>query len=90
MRDVRLELLLKLYFLGEDDPEAERELLHRQIAACEEYLGRIETPGTTTPTGLGRLVSMSRASAAEATIRWLKDYAGALSGEHGAAKRVER
>jgi len=76
MREVRIELLLKLYFLGESDEEAERELLRNQITACEEYQARLAREA---PAGGGRslprLVTMSKTSAAEATIRWLHDYA---------------
>jgi DNA-binding PadR family transcriptional regulator len=83
MREVRLELLLKLYFLGESDEEAERELLRSQIAACEEYQAKLAEETPPGDGNLPRLVSMSKSSAAEATIRWLRDYAierGATAG----------
>src|SRR3954451_21390497 len=41
MREVRLEFLLKVYFLAQLDPAAERALLRQQIEVCEEYHARL-------------------------------------------------
>jgi PadR family transcriptional regulator AphA len=73
MREVRLEFLLKLYFLAEVDPNAHRELLAQQIVVVEEYLGHLDAQGAATP--FEELVARSKRSAAEATLGWLKQYA---------------
>lgn len=73
MREVRLEFLVKLYFLGESDPVAHRRLLAEQIAACEEYLEDLDRREL--PNAFARLVARSKRSAAEATLGWLKSYA---------------
>ncbi len=80
MREVRLEFLLKLYFLGEMDPEAHARLLAAQIAVCEAYIAHLEEEPR--PNAFAKLVGRSKRSAAEATLGWLKQYAYELeSGE---------
>ena len=73
MREVRLEFLLKLFFLNLTDPAAVEGLLARQIAVCEGYLAQIRTGALESP--FRRLVALSKASAAEATLTWLRQYA---------------
>lgn len=73
MREVRLEFLVKLYFLGESDPAGHRRLLGEQIAMCEEYLAELDRREL--PNAFARLVARSKRSAAEATLGWLKAYA---------------
>lgn len=73
MREVRLELLLKLFFLNLTDPPAVEDLLGRQITVCEGYLAQIRTGALESP--FRRLVALSKASAAEATLTWLRQYA---------------
>ncbi len=80
MREVRVDFLLKLYFLHLLDPEGERALLARQVDVCEAYGDRLSARLETTE-GFERLVAKSKASAAEATSRWLREYAWEL--EHG-------
>lgn len=76
MREVRLEFLVKLYFLGQSDPVAHRRLLAEQIAACEEYLDDLDRRDL--PNAFTRLVAHSKRSAAEGTLNWLKSYANEL------------
>lgn len=79
MREVRLELLLKLFFLERLDPPAHRAILADQIRVCEAYLaelGRRETPNA-----FSRLVVESKRTAAEATVSWLKAHACQLEQE---------
>ncbi|MGE5595489.1 MAG: PadR family transcriptional regulator [Hyphomicrobiales bacterium] len=79
MREVRLEFLVKLFFLRQIDPAAHHQLIAAQIAVCESYLddlGRRELP-----TAFSRLVARSKRSAAEATLGWLKAYAYELEQE---------
>lgn len=73
MRDVRLEFLLKLYFLDLLDRPALTRLLADQIDVCDGYLAAIRERDASTP--FRRLVSLSKSSAAEATLGWLKSYA---------------
>jgi hypothetical protein len=79
MRDVRLELLIKLFVLHETHPSIERELLAEQIAACQGYRARVAAQ-VASRTGFARLVAGSRLSAAEATLKWLSEYARELEG----------
>jgi DNA-binding PadR family transcriptional regulator len=76
MREIRLELLVKLYILGQVDAPAERALLREQVEVCEHYLsGLAESPERD---GFPALVQRSKQSAAEATLNWLKEYAWEL------------
>ncbi len=83
MREVRLEFLLKLYFLHRLDPAAEVDLLRRQIDVCDAYRSRLATRVAESD-GFQRLVAQSKLSAAEATASWLRDYAWQL--EHSPRK----
>lgn len=74
MREVRQELLLKLYFLRALDPAAERRLVLRQVEACARYAVRAVHEVETTA-GFERLVAESKRTAAEATRDWLRAYA---------------
>lgn len=73
MREVRLEFLLKLFFLNLTDRPAMKRLLSEQIGVCETYLGHIQASPAESP--FRRLVALSKTSAAEATLGWLKSYA---------------
>jgi PadR family transcriptional regulator AphA len=74
IREIRLDFLLKLYFLHQLDPAAERALLAEQIDVCEGYESRLEA-ALPAETGFARLVALSKLSAATATLRWLRSYA---------------
>lgn len=78
LREVRLDFMLKLYFLHQIDPAAEPGLLRGQIASCEAYLERVWSRLPGAEAGFERLVLGSKASAAEATLAWLRDYAAEL------------
>jgi PadR family transcriptional regulator AphA len=77
MREVRLEFLLKLYFLHRLDPAAERILLGQQIDVCEAYRLRL-AERVEESIGFQRLVAQSKLSAAESTAGWLRTYAWEL------------
>lgn len=83
MREVRLEFLIKLFFLQRLDLAAFKQLLAGQIAACEEYL--VHLAERDHPSDFSRLVARSKRSAAEATLRWLKQYAYELEAATGSA-----
>ncbi len=72
MRDVRLDFLIKLYFLQRFDPPAAVELIQKQIAACDAYLERWQPAPDATP--FRKLVAQSKQSAARATREWLAAY----------------
>lgn len=79
MREVRLELLIKLFFLSRLDPEANRRLLDDQVGVCQDYLAGLDRA---LPCGaFQRLVLQSKRSAAEATLGWLQTYARELEDE---------
>jgi DNA-binding PadR family transcriptional regulator len=80
LREVRLEFLLKLYFLHSLDQPREEALLAKQIVICEEYYDRLLARELAT-TGFARLVAASKRSGAESTLNWLREYAWQL--EHG-------
>ena len=81
LREVRLEFLLKLYFLHSLDSEREQRLLADQIAICDGYHERLMDKEARS-NGFARLVAASKRSGAESTLRWLRDYAWQL--EHQA------
>ncbi len=78
LREVRLDFMLKLYFLHRIEPAAEPGLLRGQIAACEAYRERVAARLPGAETGFERLVLGSKASAAEATLGWLRAHAAEL------------
>ena len=73
LREVRLDLLLKVYVIRLLDPRAERALIERQVTVCEQYLvdARARLDGADDFTAL---VLRSRTSAAEATLAWLRAW----------------
>jgi len=73
MREVRQDLLLKIYFLRALDPTSVQRLLERQVAVCERYAGR-EAAARDAIEGFPRLVAESRLSAANATLSWLRAH----------------
>ncbi len=73
MREVRLEFLLKLFFLNLTDRPAMKHVLAGQIGVCQAYLAHIRAAPAESP--FRRLVALSKASAAEATLDWLRAYA---------------
>jgi PadR family transcriptional regulator AphA len=81
MREVRLEFLLKLFFLNLTDYAAMKILLAQQISVCEDYLAHVQAARAESP--FRRLVAHSKSSAAEATLGWLKTYAYEIEHEVG-------
>ena len=75
LRQVRLDFLLKVYFARQRGVRVVRALVDAQIAACHEYLARLEERAATlSPDELAYLVGESRTSAARGTLDWLRDY----------------
>jgi DNA-binding PadR family transcriptional regulator len=71
LREVRLDFLLKLYFLRQLDPPAAARLLAGQVERCERYRDRLAARANEA-VGFSRLVVTSKLSAAEATVEWLR------------------
>jgi hypothetical protein len=73
LRHVRLDFLLKLYFLWEQDRGRVPELLEKQIEFCDRYLEewreRAEAAG---PASFERLAIEAKMAVAEGTLRWLE------------------
>lgn len=78
MREIRLEFLLKLYFLHTSDPASALTLLDRQIATCETYLERTARR-VRRATGFARFAARSKETAAVATLDWLLEYRAELA-----------
>ncbi len=70
MREVRLDLLLKLYLLRAIDPAGERRLIDRQVEACERYVAAARAQARAAE-GFSAVVWESKWRAAQATRAWL-------------------
>lgn len=75
LREVRMDFLLKLYFLGQAHPEKALELVERQIEFCERYLSQWLGLAESVPTGsFDRVAMEAKTTVAEATLTWLQGY----------------
>ena len=79
LREVRFELLVKLYVLHAVDPAAEVTLVRKQLRVCESYRERAGERLAQAGDGFSRLVAQSKLSAADATLAWLRDHLATLS-----------
>jgi PadR family transcriptional regulator AphA len=79
LRHVRLDFLLKVYFLHDEAPDSVLDLLDEQIEFCERYLqewrGRARAVA---PQSFDRLAVESKIGAARGTLDWLRSYKGKL------------
>jgi DNA-binding PadR family transcriptional regulator len=81
MREVRSDLLVKLYFCRAIGSAASVRLLDAQIASSRAYLQRlVRLAGEAAPDGFERLVWNSKMGAARATIAWLEEERSRLAG----------
>jgi len=72
MREVRLDFLLKLYFVQQLGAAEAKALVKAQTAACREYLERQRThTRAIDPTSFESLVLESKLTAAESMLEWL-------------------
>ena len=77
IRDIRIDFLLKLFFSARIPSHDTDALLHRQVAACQDYLAVLEErQARTPPDSFAYLVNQSRLTAARGTIVWLSEYFG--------------
>ncbi len=79
LREVRFDLLVKLYVLHSVDPAAEAALVRDQIQVCEAYRERARARVAETGDGFSRLVAQSKLSAADATVEWLREHLETLA-----------
>jgi DNA-binding PadR family transcriptional regulator len=81
LREVRADLLVKLYFCRMAGERQTARLLDAQIAASRAYLDRlhrlVQDAG---PHGFERLVHASKVGAARATVAWLEEERGRIAG----------
>ncbi|MCK9487389.1 MAG: PadR family transcriptional regulator [Dehalococcoidia bacterium] len=84
LREVRADLLLKIYVLRLLDPASEARLLIRQVEACEAYLAQARAH-LDAAEGFERLLWGSKTTAAEATIAWLRAAAPSVRGRRATA-----
>jgi PadR family transcriptional regulator AphA len=74
IRQIRSDFLLKLYFLHDLDRAAAERLVEDQVQVCARYRARLAA-SVEAADGFERLVALSRLSAAEATLTWLRESA---------------
>lgn len=88
LRQVRLDFLLKVYFLRQDGDEKILGLLDEQIEFCERYVAEWQALARSTEAGsFDRLAMRSRIAAAQGTLDWLTEYRQRLSAEAGERDR---
>ncbi|MPZ99553.1 MAG: PadR family transcriptional regulator [Dehalococcoidia bacterium] len=77
LREIRLDFLLKLYFLRRRGADSARALVDAQVAACHRYLARLEAWTAELPLDSWvYLVAESRVVAARGTLEWLRSFRG--------------
>jgi PadR family transcriptional regulator AphA len=87
LRQVRLDFLLKVYFLRQRGDEIPA-LLDEQIAFCERYVAEWQALARSAEQGgFDRLAMESRVAAAQGTLDWLVEYRRRLSAESGERDR---
>ncbi len=81
LREVRADLLVKLYFCRAIGNAATAQLLDAQLSASRAYLQRAERlAAEATPESFERLVRESKVTAARATVAWLTAERERLAG----------
>ena len=76
LREVRLDFLLKLYFVQRRSAQEAKSLVDEQIAACRRYLAALEEWASVLAADSWLfVVAESRVTAARGTLAWLSDYA---------------
>jgi PadR family transcriptional regulator AphA len=73
MREIRLDFLIKLFFLLEQEPRQAVELIETQIEVCKEYeAGIAEEQAAVASGSFDAIVLESKSSAARITREWLE------------------
>lgn len=82
LRQVRLDFLLKVYFLRQQGVERIPGLLDEQIEFCQRYVSEWKALAQSTETdSFDCLAMQSRVAAAQGTLDWLIEYRQRLSTE---------
>ena len=90
LREVRLDFLLKLYFLQDKASADMPELIEQQIDFCRRNLSEWETlTSAAEPGSFDHLALQSKLSAARGTLDWLLAYRQRLSSPAGAKARKQ-
>jgi PadR family transcriptional regulator AphA len=88
MREIRLDFMIKMHFLLDEDPEQARELMEQQIDVCREYEESIaEEQAVVEPGSFDAMVLESKASAALITRDWLERAMAGLGSPHATRQR---
>lgn len=88
LRQVRLDFLLKVYFLRQHGVERILGLLDEQIEFCQRYVSKWKAlVQSTEPDSFDCLAMQSRVAAAQGTLDWLTEYRQRLSGEASQSHR---
>lgn len=75
LREVRLDFLLKAYFLRDAEPESVLRLLDGQVEFCRRYLHEWQALADgAAPESFDRLAIQAKLAAAQGTLDWLLDY----------------
>jgi DNA-binding PadR family transcriptional regulator len=75
LREVRLDFLLKAYFLRDAGPESILRLLEGQVEFCRRYLDEWQALADgAAPQSFDRVVIEAKLAAAQGTLDWLLDY----------------
>jgi len=75
LREVRLDFLLKAYFLRDAGSEFILRLLEGQVEFCRRYLGEWQAMADgAAPQSFDRLAIEAKLAAAQGTLDWLLDY----------------
>jgi DNA-binding PadR family transcriptional regulator len=85
-RDIRLDFVLKLFFVARLAPSTAPDLLGRQLAAAIEQIDRLQRELQGVPRGsFTWVLRQMRLAALRGTIEWLDEVRDAWSGEMSAA-----
>ena len=86
LRQVRLDFLVKLFFLSQEDPALARELLKGQKEFCRRYLAEWqEMTQAAGFAGFDRLAIEAKIAVGGATLRWLEQCERSLAEGDGHA-----
>ena len=72
-RDIRLEFLLKLYFVRLLAPDQAARLIREQRVICESYVDSLEGQASEEPDDFRKLVIRMRLAQNQALVAWLRD-----------------
>lgn len=88
LRQVRLDFLVKLFFLGSEDPGLGRELIGAHQEFCRRYLAEWRSlAGSADSGGFDRMAIGAKIAVGEGTLRWLERCERSLGAGAGDAAR---